>query len=151
VKATRLFVLTIPLLILGCSSGPSNEPPAPLNPSAGPSVSETSERVKADPQEIKSVLDLPEYPGATVVDDARLINPAFSPDERRYVLSRKSTDSPEKVAKFYEKELKQPAAEKEKSYEIFGQTSRGNGVRVNIEPDGTGSSFVLVVIAYLKK
>jgi len=122
-----------------------------MDPKAQPSVSETAKREQATAEEVKASLDLPEYPGATVIENVKLVSETLSPDEVRLELVRKSADAPDKVVKFFESNLGEKAGGEPGHQEIFGRTQRGNFVRVHVDSDGSGSKFTLNVISYAKK
>lgn len=145
------LLLGLLLVLAGCGNNPTNDAPTRLDPKAGPSVEETSEKVAVDPAEIKAKLDLEEYPAAKVVEDMKIVSKSISPDESRYLLTRTSADAPAKVIAFYEEKLKAKAMEKDGGQEIYGQSGRGNFVRVNVEPDGAGSKITLRPICFDKR
>lgn len=122
-----------------------------MDPKAQPSVSEAAKREQATSDEVQASLDLPEYPGASVVENVKLVSETLSPDEVRLELVRKSADAPDKVVKFYESNLGEKASGEPGHQEIFGRTQRGNFVRVHVDSDGSGSKFTLNVISYAKK
>ncbi len=96
------------------------------------------------------LLDLSEYPGAEIVTNDRLTSPGMSPDEVRLLLVRKTSDTPDKVAKFFEKELSVIASGSGSHRELFGRTKRGNDVRVSVDSEGGITKYTLSAICYSK-
>jgi len=139
------------LILAGCGNNPANEAPTSLDPHAGPSVEETAQKAPTDAAEIKAKLDLEEYPGAKVVEDSKLVSKSIAPDETRFLLVRTSADAPAKVTAYYQEKLKAAPMAKDGGQEIYGQSGRGNFVRVNVEPDGAGSKITLRPICFDKK
>lgn len=135
-----------------CAAPKADESSLPpiANPNAGPAMSQRAEKQPADPNEIKKLLDLEEYPGAEQVENHRLVDPSLSPDEARFELVRRSKDSPDKVVAFYEEKLGQKAIGGAAHREIFGRTQRGNDVKVHVDGEGSGSKYTLIVITYRK-
>jgi len=141
------------LIAVGCGKPTvSNQGDQPvLDPNSQPPISETATKSQADSGEIKAAVDLDEYPGATIVDNLKLSSPSMAPDEVRFELGRKSTDAPAKVVSFYESKLSGKGAPKDGGTEVFGQTAKGNFIRVVVQADGSGSKFTLNIISYAKK
>ncbi len=137
--------------MVGCGSRPSNEAPPPIDPKAVPSIAQTAEKVPADRNELRALVDVPDYPNATVVEDQKLVSKSIPPDENRYLLTRKSADAPDKVAAFYEKSLNGMRSGEAGHLEVFGRTGKGNDAHITIEADGSGSKISLSVITYSKK
>lgn len=145
------LLLGVLFIVAGCGNNPTNQEPTRIDPKGGPSVEESSEKIAADASEVKAKLDLEEYPGVKVVEDMKLVSKSIAPDETRFILTRTSEDAPAKVVAFYEDKLKAKAMAKDGGQEIYGQSGRGNFVRVNIESEGTGSKITLRPICFDKK
>ncbi|HJP84098.1 MAG TPA: hypothetical protein VJ835_11415 [Fimbriimonadaceae bacterium] len=148
--AKILLLVASAIFVISCSSGPDQTPPERMKPSEQPSFSETAERLAATDAEVKALLDLPEYPGAKVVDNKKLVSNTLAPDEIRFELTRQSADAPSKVIAFYESKLGAKSTSDGDHREVFGRTNRGNFVRVHVEPEGNGSKISLSVISYAK-
>ena len=140
--------LLIGLLIVGCGAN-SNDVPR-LDPKDQTKAAPASERKTISASDVTRILDLEEYPGAIAVENTRLVNPVFPPDEVRLELVRRSSDAPEKVLKFYEAKLGSNARGDAGHEEIFAPTKHGNMVRVHVDKEGTGSKFTIGAIVYIK-
>jgi hypothetical protein len=150
--ARYLLILLGGVLMASCSSPKQEDPNATLRPptETGVTASEMAQRSQAPQDQVKTLLDMDEYPGSTVVENSRLTSASFSPDEARFELVRKTEDAPDKVVKFYEEKLEAKANGSAEKREIFGRTPKGNSVRALIEADGAGSKITLVVISFMK-
>jgi hypothetical protein len=149
--ARLLLLLVGGILAVSCSSpAPQQSETLPIPPKQdGPTASEMATRSPALPEDLK-MLELEEYPGATVVENVRLSSKDFAPDEARLELVRKSPDAPEKVVKFYEEKLAQKATTSGTGQQVVGPTKSGNYVRIQIDADGTGSKYTLNIIKFVK-
>jgi hypothetical protein len=149
--AKSLWISILALILLGCGPSTEQTQPQKLDPKdQQTSLSQNAEKKAVSAEEIKSLVDLEEYPGAESVENWRLVSDSLSPDEARFELVRRSADAPAKVVKFYETKLGEKASGQVGHQEIFGRTPRGNFVRVHVDGEGSGSKYTVNVISYAK-
>ncbi len=150
-KRSWILLASLSLVLVGCGSRPTNEAPPPIDPKAVPSVFDSGEHVPADRNELRALVDVPDYPDAKAVDNFKIQDKSIPPDEVRFLLTRKTPDSTDKVATFYEKALAGTRMGDAKHLDVLGRTAKGNDVHVIVNADGTGSSITMKIITYAKK
>ncbi len=146
--AVMRLCLFVALFAFGCNSSPA--PVGTDRPVQMPTASNQQTERGPSEADLPKALDLPLYPGATLVASQQVTGKDIPSTEKRYRVALTTPDSAKKVGEFYKDKGKTDVATTGAKVQVMGFSPKGFQIIIAAEPDPAvkATKIAISVIAH---